>query len=414
LLFTSGTTGLPKAIVFHTGRELLVGFMISHYLKLEPHNRMYTCMPLYHGAAHGLLVTPTIHAGSTIVLGRKFSHARFWPEVRESKADIIQYVGELCRYLLNAPPSPLDKQHNVQMAWGNGMRPDVWEKFRERFGIPIINELYAATDGMGATQNRNQNAFTRNAVGKRGLIWHLLLGRKEVRVKMDVDTEEMMRDANGFAIKCKTNEPGEVVHQLDPKEPYAMFAGYYKNTAASEKRFIKDLFKKGDLWFRSGDMMRVDEDGLVYFVDRLGDTFRWKSENVSTNEVSDMLGKHHQIAEANVYGVSVPNADGRCGCAAIVLADGISEANLDFAGLASHALNSLPRYAVPIFLRLTPQLDYTGTLKLQKGRLKREGIDPEEVAKSGDKLFWLPADGSKYEPFTKEDHGALKSEKTRL
>jgi len=348
-----------------------------------------------------------------MVLGRKFSHKRFWPEVRESKANIIQYVGELCRYLLNASPSPMDKQHNVQMAWGNGMRPDVWENFRERFGIPVINELYAATDGMGATYNENYGEFSRNAIGKRGLIWHLLMGRKEVRVKMDVDTEEIMRDKNGFAIKCGTNEPGEVVHQLDPNAPEAVFQGYYGNKAAGEKRMIRDLFKKGDLWFRSGDMMRVDEHGRVYFVDRLGDTFRWKSENVSTNEVSDVLGKHDQIAEANVYGVSVPHADGRCGCAAIVLANGVSEANFDLKGLARHVLDALPRYAVPLFIRLTPQLDYTGTLKLQKGRLKREGINVEAMAE-GDKLFWLPTHADAYVVFTKDDYESLKSGRVRL
>jgi acyl-CoA synthetase (AMP-forming)/AMP-acid ligase II len=207
------------------------------------------------------------------------------------------------------------------------------------------------------------------------------MGRKEVRVKMDVDTEDILRDANGFATQCGIKEAGEVVHHFDPQQPYAMFSGHYNNIGASENCFIKDLFKKGDLWFRSGDMMRVDENGLVYFVDRLGDTFRWKSESVSTNEVTDMLGKHHQVAEAKVYGVSVPNADRRCGCAVIVLADGESEDTFDLAGLASHALSSLPRYTVPIFIRSTPQLDYTGTLKLQKGRLKREGIDPEAVAK---------------------------------
>jgi len=149
MMYTSGTTGPPKAIIFTTGREITVGFMVSQYLRLQPSDRFYTCMPLYHGAAHALACTPVIHAGSTLILSRKFSHQRFWPEVRRSKANIIQYVGELCRYLLNAPPSPLDKQHCVQVAWGNGMRPDVWEAFRKRFGIPVIHELYAATDGMG-------------------------------------------------------------------------------------------------------------------------------------------------------------------------------------------------------------------------------------------------------------------------
>lgn len=247
LIYTSGSTGLPKAVVLIRGRELMVGHSVSRYLRLKPTDRFYTCMPMYHGAAHGLLITPSITAGNTIVLGRKFSHSRFWPEVRASRANIIQYVGELCRYLINASPSPLDKEHNVQVAWGNGMRPDVWEKFRDRFGIPIINELYAATDGLGSCFNENAGDFTKFAIGKKGLIYRLLRGPYEVLVKIDPDTEEILRDENGFAVKCAINEPGEVLHQIDPLNPDAAFHGYFKNKQAGDKRKIKDVFKKGDL-----------------------------------------------------------------------------------------------------------------------------------------------------------------------
>lgn len=412
LIYTSGTTGLPKATVMFTARELMVGHQTARYLKLKPSDSFYTCMPLYHGAAHGLCVVPSIHAGCTVVLGRKFSHKTFWPEVCASRANIIQYVGELCRYLLNAPPSPLDKAHNVKMAWGNGMRPDVWEAFRERFGIPIINELYAATDGLGATFNENHGPFSKHAIGVRGLIWYLRNGKNEARVKMDVDTEEIMRDENGFAIRAGVNEPGQVIHKLDP----AMLATapkYFKNDTAAAKRRISDVFKKGDLWFLSGDMMRQDRNGRVYFVDRLGDTFRWKSENVSTNEVADVLGQYPQIAETNVYGVQVPNADGRCGAACFVMAEGVTESQFNFKALAKHALDSLPRYAVPVFLRMSPQLEYTGTLKIQKGRLKQEGVDLDKVT-PGDKLFWLPPNAEEYMPFTKKDWEALKDGRIRL
>jgi acyl-CoA synthetase (AMP-forming)/AMP-acid ligase II len=204
-------------------------------------------MPLYHGAGHGLCVVPSIHAGCTIVLGKKFSHSKFWPEIRASDANVMQYVGELCRYLINAPPSSLDKSHKIKMAFGNGMRPDVWEAFRERFGIPIINELYAATDGMGSMFNENHGEFSRNAIGLRGIIWHALVGKKEVQVKMDIDTEQILRDKNGFAIKCKSGEPGEVIHMVDSEPPNAQFAGYYGNPEAGEKRFIRNVFKKGDM-----------------------------------------------------------------------------------------------------------------------------------------------------------------------
>lgn len=232
-----------------TGRELNTGHSVADYLQLKPEDRFYTCMPLYHGAAHGLCVTPSIHAGCTVILSRKFSHSRFWPEVRESKSNIIQYVGELCRYLLNAPPNPLDKEHSVKMAWGNGMRPDVWEPFRQRFGIEIINELYAATDGLGSSFNANRGEFGRNAIGIRGLLWHLQNSSLETRVRVDPDTEELAKDENGFAIRCGVNEPGETVYQMDPATQEQAFAGYYQNTGATEKRKVSGLFKKGDLWY---------------------------------------------------------------------------------------------------------------------------------------------------------------------
>jgi acyl-CoA synthetase (AMP-forming)/AMP-acid ligase II len=412
LIYTSGTTGLPKGVVMYRGRELNTARGVSQYLGLKPHNRMYTCLPLYHGAAHGLCVTPSICAGSTVVLSRKFSHKTFWPEVRASKADILQYVGELCRYLVNAPPNPLDKRHNVKVAWGNGMRPDVWEVFRQRFGIETINELYAATDGLGATFNANRGEFGRNAVAVRGLYWNLVNGGREKRVRMDVDTGEIIRDKHGFAVECKTGEPGEVLHKLDPA--LAAFTTYYKNDSAWTKRQLRDVFKAGDMWFRSGDMMRQDPDGCVYFVDRLGDTFRWRSENVSTNEVGDVLGRFDQVAEANVYGVEVPHADGRAGCAAIVPT--ATPDDLDLKRLAQHAISILPRYAVPIFLRVVPQLEYTGTMKLQKGRLRAEGVDPAKIASSSpqDRMFWLPPGASEYVPYGTQEWQDLQAGNVRL
>jgi acyl-CoA synthetase (AMP-forming)/AMP-acid ligase II len=247
LIYTSGTTGLPKGVSMRTARELLVGFATAKYLNMTPELRMYTCMPLYHGAAHGLCATPCIHAGATIVLGRKFSHKTFWPEVAASEANIIQYVGELCRYLLNGPSNPYERAHKVQMAWGNGMRPDVWEPFRERFNIPIINELYAATDGLGATFNRNQGPFTAHTIGLRGLIWNWRFSNEEVRVKMDVDTEDIMRDKNGFAIRCGVNEPGQVLHRITP-ETLPTVPGYFQNEKATENRRIYNVFKKGDMY----------------------------------------------------------------------------------------------------------------------------------------------------------------------
>ncbi|KIW84650.1 hypothetical protein Z517_00038 [Fonsecaea pedrosoi CBS 271.37] len=418
LIYTSGTTGMPKGTIKQRGREINVARTIAQYLKLEPRNRMYTALPLYHGAAHGLCVTPSIFAGSTVVLSRKFSHKTFWPEVRKSRADTIQYVGEVCRYLINAPANPLDKQHCVTRAWGNGMRPDVWEPFRQRFGIETINELYASTDSLGLSFNANRGEFGRNAVGIRGLCWRWMNNDAEKRVKIDVTTEELLLDKNGFAIECKTGEAGEAIHRLDPANPEAAFPGYYKNSQATEKKKIKDVFKRGDLWLRSGDLMRQDSEGRLYFVDRLGDTFRWKSENVSTNEVGDVLGAFDQVAEISVYGIQVPNADGRAGCAAILPAAGVSVSTFDFAGLTKHAISALPRYAVPLFLRFVSQLDYTGTMKVQKGRLRAEGMDPDKVShldrQSADVIYWLPPGATQYVPFTQENWRSLKAGRVRL
>ena len=315
---------------------------------------------------------------------------------------------------MNAKPHPLERKHVVEMAWGNGMRPDVWETFRERFNIPIINELYAATDGMGKSFNFNRGPFGANAIGKRGLLWKYF-NQSEVRVKVDVDTEEMHRDpSTGFAQRCKLGEPGEVLHKVDPTAPNTTFQGYFKNPGAGEKRFIRDVFEKGDMYFRSGDMQRQDPDGCVYFVDRLGDTFRWKSENVSTNEVADVVGEFPQIAETNVYGVSVPHSDGRAGCAAVVLVDGVKVETLNLEKLASYLLRTLPRYAVPIFIRVVRSLEYTGTMKMQKGKYKAEGVNPEKTGNAGDVVFWLPMGGTEYVRFRKTDWDRLGSRSLKL
>jgi acyl-CoA synthetase (AMP-forming)/AMP-acid ligase II len=381
-----------------------------------------------HGACHGLCISPCIGRGAAVVLSRKFSHRTFWPEVHRSGATHLQYVGELCRYLVNAPPGPLDRGHQVRVAWGNGMRPDVWEAFRERFGIETIHELYAATDGLGFETNPNRGDFSRGAIAVRGPLWHLLNGRNERRVRVDPDTQEVLRGPDGLAIEAHVGEPGEMISRIDPKEPDTGVPTYYGNHGAVVKRRLADVFQKGDLWYRSGDLMRLDADGRLFFVDRLGDTFRWKSENVSTNEVSDVVSEFPEIAEANVYGVLVPNSDGRAGCAAIVPIEGVqvnpkpgTGLPLDFRGLAEHCLSRLPRYAVPIFIRVVRELEYTGTMKLRKGRLRSEGVDLDEIEKSAkekgeevDLMYWLPPGGSEYVPFGKREFQDLKGGAVKL
>ncbi|KAI1392515.1 fatty acid transporter [Hypoxylon trugodes] len=411
LIYTSGTTGKPKGTVITRARWMLLensGLMMG----LKPGERMYTCLPLYHAAAQGLCCLPCAGVGATMVLSRRFSHKTFWPEVHASKATRIQYVGELTRYLLNAEPSPLDKGHHVYLASGNGMRPDIWEAFRERINI-------------------NRGDFGIGAIAIRGPIFHLLNGSNEVRVHIDPDTQEIIRGKNGFAIKCKTNEPGEMIARVDPasiSNPGGT-PKYYGNAEAGEKRLVRDVFAKGDIWFRSGDAMRLDPEGRLFFVDRLGDTFRWHSENVSTTEVENAASSFPQVAEVNVYGVAVPNTEGRAGCMAIVAAEGVSTTlediesgrGLDLKGLAEHCLAELPRYAVPIFVRVVKELEYTGTMKIQKGRLRAEGIELEAIEKAAkekgaevDAIYWLPPGGKAYVPFRNRELQELKSGTVRL
>ncbi|KAI0869001.1 fatty-acyl-CoA synthase [Hypoxylon argillaceum] len=416
LLYTSGTTGLPKGVIFPRSRALLLGRGVAGYLPLKPGDRMYTCLPLYHASALALAMLPVLSSGATLVLGRKFSHATFWPEIHASGTTHIQYVGELCRYLVNAAPGPLDRGHAVRMAWGNGMRADVWERFRERFGIECVNELYAASDGITTAFNRNRGAFTSGALGVRGPLWRML-NRDERRIRVDPDTQEVIRGKDGWAIEAKADEPGELVNRLNLDDPDKGTPQYFNNKSATVKRRISDLFKKGDLWFRSGDLLRLDSQNRLYFVDRLGDTFRWHSENVSTSEVSDVVGKFAQVAEANVYGVLVPNADGRAGCVALVPTDDVLGGGneMDFAALAAHCLASLPRYAVPLFVRVTKGLEYTGTHKLQKTALRAQGIDLAAIKASGeDQMYWLPPGAKTYVPFAQKDFDEIKAGRVRL
>ncbi|KAI0913061.1 fatty-acyl-CoA synthase [Ustulina deusta] len=416
LLYTSGTTGLPKGVILPRSRPIIFGHSIGGYLRLKPGDRMHTCLPLYHAAGLLLCTLPCIFTGATVVLSRKFSHSKFWPEVHQSKATHIQYVGELCRYLVNAPPGPLDRGHNVRVAWGNGMRPDVWERFRERFGIECINELYGASDGMSAMTNPNRGDFSRNAIAVRGPLSRLL-NRDERRILVDPDTLEVVRGKDGWAIEAKADEPGELINQMNPADPDVGTPQYFNNKSATVKRRISDVFQKGDLWFRSGDLLKLDSQGRLFFVDRLGDTFRWHSENVSTNEVSDVIGGFPQVAETNVYGVLVPNADGRAGCAAVVPTDEVLNGKaFDFAALAAHCLASLPRYAVPLFLRVTKSLAYTGTHKLQKQKLRSEGIDVAAIkyTATDDRMYWLPPGSQAYVPFAEKDLDALKAGRVQL
>lgn len=416
LIYTSGTTGLPKAANVGWNKPNAGITLFAKIVGLKPTDRFYTAMPLYHSAASMMCVCQCLGAGCTFVLGSRFSAKTFMKQVAETDSTAMQYIGELCRYLVASAPSPYDKAHKLRVAFGNGMRPDVWQKFKDRFNIDTIVEFYGATEGPGLTVNHSRNSFYRGAIGKTGLLAKFAARKLQVLVRYDPDADKPYRDPKtGFCKRADTNEPGELIMALDPEVIADRFQGYLGNDQATESKVLRDVFAKGDAYFRTGDLLRLDNDYRWWFVDRIGDTFRWKSENVSTAEVSEALGSHPAVQEANVYGVQLPNYDGRCGCAAIILKDGQKTLNPELSrSLAEHIKSTLPRYAVPLFLRLVKELEMTGTVKQTKVQLRNEGV---EHSKTGDdELWYLPSlkPGQGYEPFTSRKWSDLSGGHIRL
>lgn len=385
-------------------------------------------MPLYHSSACILGFITCLFKGATLVIGRKFSARTFMKEARENNATVIQYVGETLRYIMAVTPEidaatgeDLDKKHNIRIAFGNGLRPDIWNRFKERFNIPTIAEFYAATEGTSGSWNHSSNDFSAGAIGRNGALGNIILGRSTAIVDVDHESQEPWRDPKtGLCKKVPRGDPGELLFAIDASDPKANFQGYFQNSKATEGKIVRDVLKKGDAYFRTGDMVRWDKDGRWFFSDRLGDTYRWKSENVSTNEVSEVLGSHAEVHEANVYGVTLPNHDGRAGCAAIVFnqqaASGTSGSALEpsratLDSLAAHTLQNLPRFAAPLFIRVTPEMQSTGNNKQQKHVLRSEGVDPSLVSKN-DRVYWLQ--GSTYVPFEQKDWSRLTGGQVRL
>lgn len=286
-------------------------------------------MPMYHGTG-GVTAMSMLMQGVTLCIGKKFSTSRFWSECHDSRATWITYVGETARYLLAAPPGPFDKDHQVRGMYGNGLRPDVWFKFRERFGVSEVLEFFNSSEGVFGLANYSKGDFLATCVGQHGGIIRYLTRNVYVPVRFDETSGQIFRDPKtGFAIRQPYEKGGEIIVQVPNEQA---FAGYYNNPEATSKKFERNVFQKGDLWYRTGDSLRRDSSGRWYFLDRLGDTFRWKGENVSTAEVAEVLGKYPGIVEANVYGVSLPSHDGRAGCAAVYI-DPSAKHSFDFAAL---------------------------------------------------------------------------------
>jgi fatty-acyl-CoA synthase len=401
-IYTSGTTGLPKAARISHGRILQWSYWFAGMMEVTPADRMYNCLPMYHSV--GGVQTPgaMLVAGGSVVLREKFSASGFWKDVRRWDCTLIQYIGELCRYLLLTEPSAKDGRHRLRLACGNGLAPEVWEPFKNRFAIPRILEFYAATEG-------SVSLF--NAQGKTGSIGHIpsyLVHRfAPALVVFDFEKGEPVRNEEGFCIRCAPNQSGEALSKLvdDPANVASRFEGY-TSKEANEKKILRDVFVRGDAWFRSGDLMRRDEQGYFYFVDRIGDTFRWKGENVATSEVSAAIGTFPGVKHTNVYGVAVPGTEGRAGMATVV-----SEDELDLDALRKHLIDHLPPYARPLFLRIRTSVDMTGTFKYSKTELVRQGYDP--MASEDELYFDHPQSGS-FVPLDFDLYDEIQSGQVRL
>jgi fatty-acyl-CoA synthase len=380
-IYTSGTTGLPKAAkVTHMRVETYMrGF--AGATGSGPLDRIYCCLPLYHATGGLCAVGAALLNGGTLVLKKKFSASQFWPDIAEHRCTMFVYIGELCRYLINQPVQDQERTP-LKMAFGNGLRPDVWEKMNARFKIEQILEFYGSTEG-------NVSMF--NFDGKPGAVGRIpkyLRKRFNVKlVKFDVETEQPERNAQGLCIECRPGEVGEALGAMGD-DPRSNFAGY-ADKAATEKKVLRGAFAAGDAWFRTGDLMRQDEEGYFYFVDRIGDTFRWKGENVSTGEVSERLAEIPGVKEVTVYGVHVPGADGRAGMASLVTGP-----EFDLAAFQTQSEATLPAYAQPLFIRLQPEIETTGTFKYRKMDLVNEGFDPARIQEP----LYFKAPGEGYLP----------------
>ncbi|KAL8919452.1 MAG: hypothetical protein Q9172_004968 [Xanthocarpia lactea] len=421
LIYTSGTTGMPKAAIVSWGKAYMGGIFVSRFLELTHGDRYYSCMPLYHSTAGLLGFGTCLLSGTTFVLGHRFSNRTFWPEVRESQATVIQYVGEALRYLLAAPPQKdpttaedLDKRNRVRLAFGNGLRPDVWKRFQDRFGIEGIAEFYSATEGTNGLWNLSRNDFAVGAIGRNGLLGSALFAKRSAIVQLDWESELPLRNPenHNLCIRVPRGEPGELLFKIDSAAIGRGYQGYFNNAKASNSKIMRSVLEKDDAYFRTGDVVRWDKEGRWWFCDRIGDTYRWKSENVSTAEVSEVLGMHSAIEEANVYGVELPHHDGRAGCATITFHDGMDQSPKVFDGIASHVKAKLPRYAVPIFLRVTKEMQRTGNNKQQKHLLRSQGVDPGKIRDSGDQLFWF--NGRTYAKFDDNEWKGLEAGQVKL
>jgi fatty-acyl-CoA synthase len=401
-IYTSGTTGLPKAAKVSHYRLMQWSQWFAGMMDTKPTDRMFNCLPLYHSVGGVVATFATLVSGGSVVIRRRFSASDFWRDVRDERCTLFQYIGELCRYLVNTPHQSIETEHSLRMACGNGLRPEVWESFKTRFRIPRILEYYASTEG---------NFSLYNCEGQPGAIGRIpgfLANQLPVALlRFDVETSEPWRNAEGFCERCAANEIGEAVGLMPAADGRraGRFEGY-ADPEASARKVLRNVFKEGDAWYRTGDLMRRDERGFYYFVDRVGETYRWKGENVSTAEVLTAVTACRGVIDAVVYGVSVPGTDGRAGAAALKV-----NAEFDLPAFRAEVALRLPPYARPVFLRIVSTLEATATFKPRKQDLVQAGFDPGRIS---DPLYFDDTRSQRYVPLDAALFAAISSGGLRI
>ena len=401
LIYTSGTTGLPKAAKVSHGRVLQWSYWFAGLMEAEETDKIYNCLPMYHSTGGICAIGALLVRGGSVIIRRRFSGSRFWQDIVETRATIFQYIGELCRYLLQVPQDSYEALHGLRLCSGNGLREDVWRVFEQRFRIPRILEFYAATEGSISLYNCDGKP---GAIGRiPGFLAHRF---PMALVQFNPDTGEHLRGESGYCLPCAAGEVGEALGLLDPENlaPGQRFEGYL-DSALSGGKIARNVFREGDLWYRTGDLMRRDKEGFYYFVDRLGDTFRWKGENVSAAEVASVIAACPGIVDAVVFGVKLPHHEGQAGMAAIA-----TDENFDIARLWAHIHRRLPSYACPVFIRRCTAIDRTGTFKLSAGKLKAEGY----LQATGGDLWFDDRKSQSYVPFSGELQTTLETGALRI
>jgi len=401
LIYTSGTTGLPKAASVSHRRILNWGGWFAGLTNATPQDRLFDCLPLFHSVGGVVAPCSMLTAGASVVLSDKFSAGSFWRDIVRWDCTLFQYIGELCRYLLKAPASEFESRHRLRLVCGNGLRGDIWEAFQARFSIPQILEFYAATEG---------NFSLYNVEGKPGAIGRIppLLAHRfpAAIVRVDPELGTPVRNADGLCVACARGEVGEAIGRIGSADNGGGRFEGYTNAAETEKKILRDVLNKGDAWFRTGDLMMLDESGFFHFVDRIGDTFRWKGENVATSEVNEAVVDCRGVVEATTYGVEVRGADGRAGMVAIVTDD-----RFDLEEFRDHLARRLPAYACPAFVRICAELDSTETFKQKKQDLIRAGFDPNRVS---DLLFFRDPKSGAFLPIDAQCYARITEGSIRL